>query len=75
MERIYPFQNAQFGLNIKNIKKTWEKPFYKNTRDALCKKRSKKHQIFEKTDNFEIAREKSFDYLLITYTKKLLHAD
>ena len=33
--------------------KTCEKGFYKNIRVTLCKNRRKKHQIFEKWDDFE----------------------
>ena len=36
------------------IPKTFEKPFYKNIRVVLCKKTArKKHQIFEKWDDYE----------------------
>ena len=50
MRRLLPLQNGEFGSKIKNAKKkkkTCKKRFYKNTRVVLCKKRSRKHQIFK----------------------------
>ena len=40
------------GQKLK-FQKTCQNPFYKSFRVVLCKKRSKKHEIFEKWEHFE----------------------
>ena len=43
---------VSLGQKLK-MPKTCEKSFYRNNRVFLCKNRFKKHQIFQKSDNFE----------------------
>ena len=47
-----PCKILTLGQKLK-FQKTCQNPFYKSFRAVLCKKRSKKHQIFQKWDHFE----------------------
>ena len=49
MQRLYPLQNGQFGSKIQDAKNHSKTTLY-----FFCgTNRSKKHQIFEKCDDFE----------------------